>query len=289
MSATALTAAVLDAWPLAATPTYADKDSRGRAMVVGGCTEVPGAVLLAVEAAFRAGAGKVQAAAPRSVATGLALLTPEARVLGLDETAAGEIAPQAADAVAAAAARCDAVLLGPGMLDEAGAGGLAAALAEVAGPKVVCDAAALSGLGEGVAGLRGRLVITPHCGEMARLCGVSRDEIEAEPLGWARRAAARLQAVVALKGAQTFIVTPEGQAWAYASECPGLGVSGSGDVLAGVITGLLAGGASLAQAAAWGVFVHGASGRRLAERFAPLGFLARELLAEIAPAIAEAA
>jgi NAD(P)H-hydrate repair Nnr-like enzyme with NAD(P)H-hydrate dehydratase domain len=93
--------------------------------------------------------------------------------------------------------------------------------------------------------------------------------------------------VVALKGADTVVVTPEGSAWRHRGEAVGLATSGSGDVLAGVIAGLLARGAAPAQAAVWGVHVHGQAGVRLSRRIGRLGFLARELLDEIAPVLAE--
>jgi len=80
---------------------------------------------------------------------------------------------------------------------------------------------------------------------------------------------------------------PDGKAWRYAGGVPGLATSGSGDVLAGVIAGLLARGGAPVQAAAWGVFLHGEAGRRLARRLGRLGFLARELLDEIPGVLAE--
>lgn len=89
------------------------------------------------------------------------------------------------------------------------------------------------------------------------------------------------RAVVALKGATTFILSPQGGEWRHVSSTPGLGTSGSGDVLAGILTGLAARGASLEQAAAWGKVLHALAGARLAERKGRLGFLARDLLVEI--------
>jgi len=97
----------------------------------------------------------------------------------------------------------------------------------------------------------------------------------------ARAAAAQLGLVITLKGAHTFVVAPDGTAFQNDAGNVGLGTSGSGDVLSGVIAGLCARGASALQAAVWGVYLHAKAGDRLARRIGPLGFLARELLGEI--------
>ena len=89
-----------------------------------------------------------------------------------------------------------------------------------------------------------------------------------------------LHAVVVMKGAQTQIVDPQGAVWSYTGGGVGLATSGSGDVLAGLIVGLLARGATPVQAATWGVYLHGEAGARLARTQGPVGFLARELAGE---------
>jgi ADP-dependent NAD(P)H-hydrate dehydratase len=294
-AAVELTPALLRGMPLP-DPEGGDKERRGRVMVVGGGAEVPGALLLAGAAALRAGAGKLQMATCRSVAPHLALAMPEGRVLGLPETPEGGIAPAAAAGVLRdRVGRCAAVLVGPGMVGEAGeAAALTAALldAPAAGPAFVLDAGALSGLADRVASLRrhgGRVVLTPHAGEMAGLLGMEKAAVEADPLGTARRAAAMLHAVVALKGGTTWIAAPGGGAWVNRHGCVGLGTSGSGDALAGLVAGLLARGAEPAQAVLWGVYLHAEAGRRLARAQGPLGFLAREIPGEIPRIMADLA
>jgi ADP-dependent NAD(P)H-hydrate dehydratase len=135
----------------------------------------------------------------------------------------------------------------------------------------------------------GRVVLTPHAGEMAALCDCSKDEVLADPLGMARTAARRLKAVVIMKGAVTFIVSPDGAAWRHEGGPPGLGVSGSGDVLAGVVGGLLARGAAPLEAALWGVRLHAAAGVRLSRDIGPLGFLASEIVDVLPGVLAEIA
>jgi len=279
---------LLRGWRVPPIGESTDKEERGRVLVVAGGPQVAGATLLTAVAALRAGAGKLQVGAPRSLAVALALALPEARVFPAAETAEGEMDPKAAPELAAAMGRSDAVVIGPGMLDEALAGELALRLAEADGPAMVVDAAAMVGLADDPGRARsrsGRLVLTPHAGEMAALLERPKEEVADDPLAAAREAAGRFQAVVALKGAETFVVTPDGAAWRHTSEAVGLATSGSGDVLAGVIAGLLARGASPAQATVWGVYLHGQAGLRLSRRIGRLGFLARELLEEIAPVL----
>ena len=269
-------------------PPGEDKDKRGRVLVAGGNRAVPGAALLAAEAALLAGAGKLQVATGRSIAPGLALLLPEALVMGLSETEAGDLGPEATEALAKTAKRTDALLLGPGMMDTEAAmalvKGVLALLDPVEGPALVLDAGALCGhaaLREALRPHAGRAVLTPHAGEMATVLDIERAEVEDDPLATGRRAAALLQQVVVMKGAQTHVISPEGEAWLYAGDCAGLATSGSGDVLAGIVTGLLARGAPPVQAACWAVWLHGEAGAQLARRIGPIGFLARELAAEV--------
>lgn len=290
---TPVTPELLRSMPLPRHQEGDDKDGRGRVLVVGGSVEVPGAALLSGIGALRAGAGKLQMATCRSVAIPLGLAAPEALVSGLDETPGGGISPDAADRLAARARRCDGLLIGPGMADDDGE---ACQLTErllqrmEGGPGVVLDAAALPKLPGGAAMLQrhaGRVVVTPHAGEMAKLLGIPKEEVEADPVGAARRASGPLRAVVAMKGGCTFIVSPQGEAWSCDQGNIGLATSGSGDTLAGVITGLVARGATPVQATLWGVFLHGEAGNRLARKQGPVGFLARELLAEIPSIMAE--
>jgi ADP-dependent NAD(P)H-hydrate dehydratase len=271
-----------------------DKDGRGRVLVIGGSVEVPGAALLSGLAALRAGAGKLQIATSRSVAVPLALAVPEARVTGMRETPEGEISPDEAGPLAERIGQSDATVIGPGMMDGSTAGLLTYRLlvdSSAVRTKFVIDAAALHRLLDCETAIRksgaaGDIVITPHAGEMATLLGTSMEQVLSDRLGAARRAAARLQVVVAMKGGCTFVVSPGGQAWTCDRGNVGLATSGSGDTLAGIIGGLLARGAAPVEATLWGVFLHGEAGARLAKKCGPIGFLARELLAEIPPTMA---
>jgi NAD(P)H-hydrate repair Nnr-like enzyme with NAD(P)H-hydrate dehydratase domain len=116
---------------------------------------------------------------------------------------------------------------------------------------------------------------------MARLLGVAQPAVEADPLGMAQRAVEEFGATVARKGAETFVGPRRGSALRYDGGSIGLATSGSGDTLAGVITGLAARGADPLRASAWGVDLHGAAGQTLSKRVGRVGYLARELLDEI--------
>jgi hydroxyethylthiazole kinase-like uncharacterized protein yjeF len=284
--------ALLRAWPLPMPSDEGDKEERGRLLVIGGSRQMPGAVILAATAAMRAGAGKLAIATGGSVAQLVALAIPESRVIGLPETREGGIATAAAAALEGMKGRLDAVLIGPGMQDEPAICEFVHALLpmldgvsvilDAAAMGVVCEAGAHGGKGEGFLGRHGaQVLLTPHAGEMAHLCGASKDEVAAAPEGIARRMAQRWQATVALKGPVTHIATPDGRLWTHEGGNVGLAASGSGDTLAGIIVGLAARGAPLEQAAAWGVALHARAGDCLAERTGPLGYLTRDLAAEV--------
>jgi hydroxyethylthiazole kinase-like uncharacterized protein yjeF len=165
-------------------------------------------------------------------------------------------------------------------------------MAAAEGPVLVVDAAPLAAFtGRPRLGPRGRqrLVLTPHAGEMASMWGISRESVLAAPLDVAREAAARLGAVVALKGERTYIVAPDGTAFCNAAGNDGLGTAGSGDVLAGIIAGLCARGADPLQAAVWGVYLHARAGDALADRRGRDGLLARDLATEIPALLADLA
>ncbi len=259
-----------------------DKDSRGCALIVAGGGGVPGAPLLTGEAALRVGAGKLQLVATPGVAIALGMAMPEAMVVVGSGATDHEFRAGATDAVVAAAEGADAACIGPGMLDIDVARDLAlAVLSRCVDLPCVIDAGALpapTGREAFAVAASGRVVLTPHAGEMASILGCSKGDVLVRPLEAARSAAEGFRSVVVLKGATTFVVTPEGQSWRHDEGVVGLGTSGSGDVLAGVITGLLARGARPAVAAVWGVYLHAAAGRRVSGTIGSLGFLASDLL-----------
>jgi ADP-dependent NAD(P)H-hydrate dehydratase len=277
-------AATLRAWPLPMPSSSGDKEVRGHVLILGGSREMPGAVILAATAAMRAGAGKLTIATGKSVAQLVAMAIPEARVLGLTENDQGGFATDALDRLDPVADQIDAILIGPGMQDEEATARLVQGLlARLDGSdtSIVLDANAMGIVrGEGFR-FTEPVILTPHAGEMAHLSGASKEEILDDPDRHAAAAAARWNAVVALKGARTLVVSAEGERWQHEGGNVGLAASGSGDTLAGIIAGLCARGATLPQATCWGVALHAAAGEVLAARMGLLGYLAREIPAEI--------
>ncbi|CAN7478930.1 NAD(P)H-hydrate dehydratase [Pseudoduganella sp. LjRoot289] len=282
-------------WPLPMPHFDGDKEVRGHVLIVAGSREMPGAALLAATAALRAGAGKLTVATAASVAPHLAMALPEARVMALAETAAGGFSIEAARRLGELAHKVDALLVGPGMQDEAASAELVRALLpRFAGRKVILDAAAMELLRPPAEQplladpvdcehfrFEEAVLLTPHAGELAHLCGMDRQAVMGDLHGTAQRHARRWNAVLALKGPLTVVAAPDGELWEHQGGNIGLAISGSGDALAGIIAGLAARGAVLEQAAAWGVALHAAAGEQLALRYGVLGYLAREISAEV--------
>jgi hydroxyethylthiazole kinase-like uncharacterized protein yjeF len=287
-----VTAGVLRAWGLP--EPGADKESRGRVLVVGGSTQTAGAVLLAGEAALRVGGGKLQLATAHGVVGPLGIAVPESRVLPLAEREDGQVDPSAASAVVEAAAQASVVLLGPGLPDPDTAvallDGIVPRLDSAPDAMLVLDALASAYVTANPDGLRhlgGRCVLTVNPNELARVLGRDEDDVDEDPLTHARDAAARTGVVVLCGGTAKYVAQPDGRTWVARTGGPGLGISGSGDVQAGVVTGLLARGAEPAQAAVWGGYLHGRTGERLAVEVGPLGYLARELPGRLPGLLAE--
>lgn len=278
-----LDAAALSNWPLPTPPANADKDARGTVVVIAGSPEMPGAAILAATAAMRAGGGKLMIGTAASVAAVVAAAALEARVVAWPETPGGGPHADAAGTLAPLLENCNAVLIGPGMQDGEAVCALVHALRPAllrSGATVVLDANAMDGVCDGA--LHGiATIVTPHAGEMARLTGMEKAEVQADAGACAVRYAAQWQATVLLKGATTWLAEPNGTLRRHVGGSVGLATSGSGDTLAGMVCGLAARGAPPAQAAAWACVLHAQAGLRLADRMGPLGYLARELPGEV--------
>jgi hydroxyethylthiazole kinase-like uncharacterized protein yjeF len=258
-----------------------DKDTKGRILVIAGSRQVPGAALLAATAAMRAGAGKLRIATAESVAVQLGIAMPEAMVIGLPEEDNGCFAEAAVEAIADNVARVDAVVAGPGMRRGETCKSIADALLQ-SEARIALDAALLRSLEPVEDDRRSSFsILLPHSGELASLLDCDEQEIEREPVRCGLRAAQLYRSVVVVKGVVSHVVTPDGEAWTYEGGAPGLGISGSGDALAGIVGGLLARGAEPLNALLWSVWLHGEAGAQLGKKVGPLGFLARQIADEI--------
>jgi ADP-dependent NAD(P)H-hydrate dehydratase len=272
---TPITSALLREW----TPPGAEA---GTVLVVGGARQSPGAVLLSGIAALRTGAVTLQLAVADRHASALGLAVPEALVVGLPETEGGAVSSDAVDVLADLVPDAQAVVVGPGLSDADETGVLLERLLPMLGgrTRVVLDAFALGALGnrpELAKPVHGRLVLTPNTIEAAYLLGDPDTPVD-DHVAAAVEIAERYQAVVSLMGV---VAEPGGRAWRDGAGHVGLSTSGSGDVLAGLVGGLLAGSAGLVQAACWAGHAHAMAGRRLVPRTGLAGMLARELLDEV--------
>ena len=278
----ALTRAALKAFPLPPV-VDGDKETKGRILVTAGSRRVAGAAILTATAAMRAGAGKLRMVTVEEVAIATALAMPEAMVVGLPEARDGGFTRAAVRKIREQADRVDVVVAGPGMAEARTCEAIADALLD-GQANVVLDAALLHRLKPGKRGGREPPILLPHSGELASLLDCDEDEIDRDPVGCGRRAAKLYDANVLVKGVTSHVVASDGRAWTYRGGAPGLGVSGSGDTLAGIVGGLFTRGADSLTALLWGALLHGEAGEALSRKVGRVGFLAREIPGEI-PAV----
>lgn len=260
-----------------------DKDAHGRLLVIAGSLQTPGSAVMAATAALRSGCGKVSIATVEPMAPHIAMAVPEALVMSLPMGRDGGISVAAARKIAQRSNDFDAVVAGPGMKQGEPCSLLARKLLDAGLNRLALDAAMLYALPrhDDAARSAPTPILLPHDREMAALIGCDEDDVNREPLQCGIECAARYGALVLVKGAESHIVTADGRAWKYEGGGPGLGISGSGDNLAGIIGGLLARGAEPLTALLWGVWLHGEAGASLSRKVGTIGFLAREISAEI--------
>lgn len=306
---------ISESWAASVLPRRAagaHKWSVGGVVVVAGSPPFAGAAALCCAGAGRSGAGIVSAALPRSIAPVVVGLVPEVTVVILPEGESNSVAIRAAEAIGERLSRSAAMVIGPGLGNDAATAALLGTLfafsrvrgtigfgtaaagpdtaalegrIATAGKPVVVDADALNWLAEQENWWKrvpeGLLVLTPHPGEMARLADVKIDEVVANPALIAREAAIRWGQTVVLKGDRTVVASADGIT--VAAEAPtSLATAGSGDVLCGSIGGLLAQGLSGPDAAALAVFVGCRAAERVSEHYGTLGVVAGDLPQAIA-------
>lgn len=252
-------------------PPAGHKGTFGRVLVVAGSQGMAGAAMLAAQGAQRVGAGLVQLAGPEMLHDVFAVGVPEAISLPLAQVN-GTVAASGAEEVLAAAQEAAAIVIGPGLGRSDDVRSLVKRVVADASARVpvVVDADGLNALAE--AGVLGRpsggrlagqgagLVLTPHPGEMARLCGVTAADVVARPLEFAERYAQQWGAIVVLKSSPTVVADPQGHSYINSTGSAALASGGTGDVLAGAIGGFIAQGAPPVAAAVAAVFIHGAAG-----------------------------
>lgn len=278
-------------------PRDAHKGTFGSVLAVAGSASYRGAAALAVEGALRTGAGIVTLASVEPVLAAVAARLPECCLCPCEAGAEGGISPQNIDRIRRQ--KASVLLVGPGLGYTAQSAARAAetrALVKTLLPgfsgSAVLDADGLNAAADLLQTKKmlhpqGELIFTPHPGEMARLTGHSAAEINADREGTALRYAKAWNAVVVLKGAHTVIAGPDGRCAVNPTGNPGLSRGGSGDVLAGMTSALLACGLPAFEAAACAAYLHGAAADRAAALHGETGMLPHDLLDALGTLFAE--
>jgi NAD(P)H-hydrate epimerase len=265
---------------LPARPAAAHKGDFGHVLLVAGSPGKAGAAVLAARGAVRGGAGLVTVAVPQPLLAAVDVSSFESMTLGLQARPEGMLAGAAGERVLAVLADKRALGLGPGLGTHPETAAVVRRLVRESRVPVVVDADALNAFAGHAAELAERAapaVLTPHPGELARLLGGSAADVQADRLAAAERAAREFRAVVLLKGWRTLVATPEGEVWVNPTGNPGMATGGSGDVLTGLVTALLAQGLEPRAAALAGAYVHGLAGDLVAERLGTRGLAAGDL------------
>ena len=258
-----------------------NKGTYGRVAVIAGSLGLTGAGALCARAALKTGCGLLTLGTPQSLVTTYHALLPEATCCPLPELS-GKLAAGCAREIEALARGKQAVAIGPGLGNAYGAEEALAAL--IGRGKLVIDADGLNALAKNMELLEksnGETVLTPHPGEMARLCGCSVEEVTAAPLEIACAFAKENNVVLLLKGSTTVIAAPDGRVTFNTTGNPGMAKGGSGDVLTGVIAALLARGLSCYDAARLGSLICGLAGDRAKDACGENGMLASDTIAQL--------
>jgi len=265
------------------------KGDYGHALVVAGSRGKAGAARMVVLGALRAGCALVTAGVPAGIQTGLVAGAMEGMSEGLPETAPGTLSAAALGPLLALLPGKKAVAIGPGLTAHPETEKLVHELVRRARVPVVLDADGLNAFAGRPGLLQGRartLVLTPHPGEMARLTGRSVSEVQADRVAIAREFARATRCHLVLKGHRTVIATPGGRVFVNPTGNPGMATAGSGDVLTGLLVGLLAQGLDVEAAVKIGVYLHGLAGDLAAAEVGQMPLLARDVLARFPRALA---
>jgi len=269
-------------------PPDAHKGLAGHVLVIAGSPGKTGAAVMSAQSAMRAGAGLVTLGVPEALRPVVEPMAIESMTVGLAQTERGELA---ADAMADIVSMIDdkaCLAIGPGIGTAAATRQLVTQLIGSVKTAMVIDADGLNCLAQTPdwhQSVSAPLVLTPHPGEMARLMDCSIDRIQTDRIGGARRGARRFNCVLALKGAPTIVAGPDGAVRINTSGNSGMAGGGMGDVLTGIIAGLIAQGYGPMDAACLAAYAHGLAADGLQQQNRPVGFLATEVMAAVPDAL----
>lgn len=264
-------------------PADSNKGMYGHVLVIGGSLGKAGAAVMAGISALRIGAGLSTIATAKSILPTVAGFHPELMTEPLPETADGTISDSAIERIEKLAGEKIVLALGPGISRHPQTAELVRKIIAQIHVPTVLDADGLNAFEGRTGELNGRghpLVITPHPGEMARLAGISIPDVQKDRLGVARRFAREHNLIVVLKGNRTLVVRPDGETWVNTTGDPGMATGGTGDILTGMVAGMLAQNPKRAfEAVLAAVYLHGLSGDVMCESLGEPSLIATDLLA----------
>lgn len=266
----------------------AHKGIFGHVLVIGGSPGKTGAPAMAAMAAARVGAGLVTVGGPASLNPILEVKLTEEMTEPLPETVTGFLGEASADRILSLSQGKRCMILGPGMSTEPGISQLVKTILASYEGWLVIDADGLNALGQDLQVLKtakGRVVVTPHPGEMGRLTGMSSAEVQVDRVGVARRFATEYGVWVVLKGAGTITASPNGDIVINSTGNPWMASGGQGDVLSGILGGLLVQNVLPEEALPYGVYLHGLAADTLLEKYGPAPILATDVIEELKHAL----
>ncbi len=269
-------------------PKTAHKGHTGHLLVLAGSPGKTGAAAMTATAALRIGTGLVTLGIPRSLNPILETLTTEAMTVPLDESDQGTLDESSFDTIRPLLDGKRCLAIGPGIGTSPSTGRLIARLIKESPLPLVIDADGLNLIAENpdiLSQRRAPIVLTPHPGEMARLSGKRTATIQEARIEQARAFSKSHGVIMVLKGADTIIAKSNGTLFVNPTGNPGMATGGMGDVLTGVIAGLIAQGMPADRAATAGVYLHGLAADRIARDKAPTGYLATEVMHALPEAI----
>ena len=265
-----------------------NKGMYGHVLVVGGSFGKSGAPAMAGLGSYRSGAGLVTVAVPKSALPMIAALRPELMTEPLSESESGRLRLAEADQILALSKKMTVLALGPGLGTEDETVRLVKRLYTDAELPAVVDADALNALAGALPATRKVRILTPHPGEMSRLIGKSTKEVQADRVGVAQELAAKSQAAIVLKGDRTVIAFPDGETWVNPTGSPAMATGGTGDILTGMIAGLIAQHPNeWMRAVVAAVWLHGRCGELAGKRWGEEAALATDLLDSLPEAMNE--
>lgn len=259
----------------------------GKASIIAGSFGMTGAAILCGKSALRSGVGLLKLIIPESLHTIITTSVPEAVTVPLAETRKGVFGINQVEKLVQTCEAADVIAIGPGCGQNAEMNEILRHLITLVDKPVIIDADGLNTLARHVDVLRNKVnqvVLTPHPGEMSRLTNLPLEVINQHPINTAREFAAKWKVTVVLKGARTVIALPSGQTYININGNPGMATAGSGDVLTGIITSLVAQGLSPENAAIAGVYIHGYSGDLMVGQKGEYGLIAGDLIEGITQA-----